>query len=86
MKELFEDVDNFEIVNVVQATHQIPFDQLTKQLSKLAESVQDELFELIYHDFTKFQQILRNVCDVDLGELKSFREQVVEVKNANEVR
>ena len=86
MKALFEDSESFDLVKVIDASRQVPLEELSKQLSKLAESVQDELFELINHDFAKFQEILRNVCDVKLEDLKGFREQVMEVKNANEVR
>ncbi len=83
MMELFG--ENFDITQVVRSTRQVPIDQLSKQLSKLVESVQDELFELINHDFVKFQEILRNVCDVDMKELKDFRDSVAEAKLSQEV-
>lgn len=85
LRELFQDTENFDVCTALKATRHIPVEELSKQLKKLTETVQDELFELINHDFAKFQEILRRVCDVDMTKLKSFRDNLAQVKKANEV-
>lgn len=83
--ELFQDPDNFNLANAIRATSDIPVEKLSTELKKLSEAIQDELFELINHDFVKFQEILRKACDVDLTALKNFRDSAVEIKRSNEV-
>ena len=86
MRELFAGADEVNVADILKATNTIPMEELKLKLGKLTETVQDELFEVINHDFAKFQEILRQVCDVNIEELRTFRDQYSHAKNDNEVK
>lgn len=82
-RELF--AEEFSVNRVLEETRHVPLEDLKGQVKQLTESVQDELFELINNDFVQFQELLRQVCDVDMSEIQAYRDHFYEFKKQQEV-
>lgn len=85
MRELFAS-DDFNVKDFLAMNKELPIDDLLKRLDGISKNVQNELFELINGDLVHFQNIIEDVCSIDIDSIKEFRSQLENEKISKEVK
>lgn len=84
MRELFAS-DDFDLKQFLISQKDTKIDDLLKKLENLSNLVQNELFDLINGDLVHFQNVIKEVCQVDIASIKQFRASIEEDKALKEV-
>lgn len=84
MRELFAS-DNFDLGHFLASQKDSKIEDLLRNLESLSNSVQNELLDLINGDLVHFQNVIKEVCQVDIAAIKQSRASLEADKDIKEV-